>query len=311
MKDTKSLSLLLLSAVLFLLSIVLLCTWGYQYYQQSQKEKPKVAVVKPNVPLLADSGRDSLLKIYKSTLSNLNTGLDTTWNYTDSLKGNLDINLKEFYQLRDEIALLLQANTPNVADMELARKKITELQQKVTLLKYHNADVENENKKLQAALQQLKKANQQNAQINVIPGTRPGGNTTASGKQQSITALKLHLSALSAKSNQETTDSKLVEKLEGSFTVKNTGTGLAESDIMVVVIQPNGQVLQKSEWEAGSFETNAGRKIYSCKLRCKTMQGESKQLNFSLDAETYLKGIYTLQLYYNGVLIGKAYKTLT
>jgi hypothetical protein len=86
---------------------------------------------------------------------------------------------------------------------------------------------------------------------------------------------------------------------------------MAESDIMVVVIQPNGQVLQKSEWEAGSFETTAGRKIYSCKLRCKTMQGESKQLNFSLDAETYLKGIYTLQLYYNGVLIGKAYKTLT
>ncbi len=85
----------------------------------------------------------------------------------------------------------------------------------------------------------------------------------------------------------------------------------ARCDIVVVVVQPNGQVLQKSAWESGSFETPEGKKIYPCKIRCETARGENKQLNFSLTANKYLKGKYTMQIYHNGVLIGRMNKTLS
>lgn len=108
MRDTKSLSLLLLSSVLFLLSIILLCTWGYQYYHQIQQDKSTMRAIN-TPPAVPDSTRDSLLKIYKTTLSSLDSKVDTASYNADSLKGNLNINLAEFYKLRDEIAILLQA----------------------------------------------------------------------------------------------------------------------------------------------------------------------------------------------------------
>jgi hypothetical protein len=80
---------------------------------------------------------------------------------------------------------------------------------------------------------------------------------------------------------------------------------------VVVVLQPDGQVLQKSAWESGTFETRDGKKIYSCKLRCDALQGEAKQLNFSLSADSYQKGNYTMHIYHNGVLIGRASKILS
>ena len=82
-------------------------------------------------------------------------------------------------------------------------------------------------------------------------------------------------------------------------------------DIMIVVVQPNGQVLQKSPWESGSFETNEGKKVYSCKIRCETARGENKQYNFSLTADKFYKGNYVMQVYHNGVLLARINKSLS
>jgi TolA-binding protein len=311
MRDTKSLSLLLLSSVLFLLSIILLCTWGYQYYHQIQEDKTKTQIAKNIPPSVPDSTRDSLLKIYKTTMSSLDNKADTTWSKADSLKGNLDINLKEFYRLRDEIATLLQAQTPNADDLNTARRKITELQQKVEQLRYRNTDVEAENKRLHAILEQLSKESQ-NIDQNVKQVSTENKNLAS--KVNSIVALSavnLNLAAIAGSNAQETSDAKSAEKLIGTFTIKNTGNTSTTCDLVVVVLQPNGQVLQKSAWESGTFETREGKKIYSCKIRCDATQGEAKQINFSISADSYQKGNYTMQIYHNGVIIGKMSKTLS
>ena len=309
MRDTKSLSLLLLSSVLFLLSIILLCTWGYQYYHQIQEDKTKTEVAKTIAPVVPDSTRDSLLKIYKVTMNGLDNRLDTAWYYADSLKGNLDINLKEFYRLRDEIAALLQAQTPKAVDLDVARKKIGELQQRVTQLRYRNSDVESENAKLRALLEEMSKQTQ-GIQENSKLMERENKTLTAKvNALLSLSAANLNLTALANNEQQETTEAGQTEKLVGSFTLKSNMS--SKCDIVVVVVQPNGQVLQKSAWESGSFETNEGKRIYSCKLRCETSKGEPKLLNFSLTADKYLKGNYSMQIYHNGVLIGKTNKTLS
>ena len=310
MRDTKSLSLLLLSSVLFLLSIILLCTWGYQYYHQIQEDKSKTQAVN-TPPVVPDSTRDSLLKIYQATLSSLDNKVDTASYYADSLKGNLNINLEEFYKLRDEIAGLLKTNSPNADQLNLARKKVTELQQRVEQLRYRNTDVENENKKLHAILDQLSKESQ-DVEQNVRQVTND--NVTLSNKINNIVAISaanLNLTAVAGNNQDETDQAKQVEKLVGSFTVKNNGNNFAKCDIVVVVLQPDGQVIQKSAWESGSFETKSGKKVYSCKIRCEAPQGETKQLNFSLNADSYQKGNYTMKIYHNGVMIGKILKTLS
>ncbi len=308
MRDTKSLSLLLLSSVLFLLSIILLCTWGYQYYHQIQEDKTKVS--KPAVPAVPDSTRDSLLKIYQVTLNGLDNRLDTAWYYADSLKGTLDINLKEFYRLRDEIASILQAKAPNAGDLETARKKIGELQQKVTQLRYRNNDVETENAKLKALLEQMSKETQGIEDNSRLMEKENKSLTAKVNAMASISAVNLNLAALANNDQEETSEAKQTEKLVGTFTVKSNMS--SKCDIVVVVVQPDGQVLQKSAWESGSFETAEGnKKIYSCKLRCETSKGEPKQLNFSLTADKYLKGNYIMQVYHNGVLIGKINKSLS
>jgi hypothetical protein len=310
MRDTKSLSLLLLSSVLFLLSIILLCTWGYQYYHQIQSDKTKIITTKAAPSVVPDATRDSLLKIYKVTLNTLDNRLDTAWYYADSLKGNLDINLREFYTLRDEIATMLQDKTATV-DLNLARRKIGELQQKVQLLRYRNSDVENENKKLKAILEQLSKKTQGEEQNSRQAEKENKNLTDKLSAITTISTVNLSLSALANNDQDETSAAEQTEKLVGSFTVKNTGNNYSKCDIMIVVVQPDGQVLQKSAWESGSFETSEGKKIYSCKVRCETAKGESKKLNFSLTADNYQKGSYSMRIYHNGVMIGKMSKTLS
>jgi hypothetical protein len=310
MRDTKSLSLLLLSSVLFLLSIILLCTWGYQYYHQIQSDKTKTVTAKAAPSAVPDATRDSLLKIYKVTLNTLDSRLDTAWYYADSLKGNLDINLREFYTLRDEIATMLQDKSATV-DLNLARRKIGELQQKVQLLRYRNSDVENENKKLKAILAELSKQTQGVEENSRLVEKENKNLTDKLSAVTAISTVNLNLSALANNDQTETTEAGQAEKLVGSFTVKNTGNSYSKCDIMIVVLQPDGQVLQKSAWESGSFETTEGKKIYSCKLRCETAKGESKKLNFSITADNYQKGNYSLQIYHNGKIIGRTNKVLS
>jgi hypothetical protein len=310
MRDTKSLSLLLLSSVLFLLSIILLCTWGYQYYHQIQDDKTKTQVAKNVAPTVPDGTRDSLLKIYQVTMQNLDNRLDTAWYYADSLKGNLDINLKEFYRLRDEIANLLQSKSPNVADLELARKKISDLQQKVTQLRYRNDDVETENAKLKALLEQMSKQTQGIDDNSKLIEKENKELTAKVNAFALLSAANLNLTAMANNDQEETTQAGQTEKLVGSFTVKSNMAG--KCDIFVVVVQPDGQVLQKSAWESGVFENiNGAKRIYSCKLHCEISKGEPRQLNFSLTADKYYKGEYVFKVYHNGVMIGKVNKTLS
>ena len=79
---------------------------------------------------------------------------------------------------------------------------------------------------------------------------------------------------------------------------------------MVVVLQPDGKVIRNSAWESGVFETRDGKKIYSRKLLFDAT-GNEKQLNFSLNPDRFLKGEYTMQIWYNGSMIGKMSRILS
>jgi len=298
---------LLLGISLFLVACsITLAVIGYNLYARGRQQPPAaiVAATPPTAPVM----RDSLEALYSKVISNIDNNLSKTLTSTDSLKTDISAKLNDLNNLKAEIAVLLKDKTPN-ADLDLARQKIIELQVKVNQLTNRTMNVEEENRKLLALLQQLKTpgTNTSNA-ATVVNNKQPVAETTDNNIQ--LTATELHLLAVAVTNDkeQETTQADNTEKIIGSFTLKGLSQA-RDADIMVVVLQPDGKVLKNSPWESGMFETKEGKKIYSRKLHIDG--SEPHQLSFSLKSDSYQKGSYTMQVYYNGQLIGRTAKTLS
>ncbi|MEO5942283.1 MAG: hypothetical protein ABIP30_16255 [Ferruginibacter sp.] len=332
MKDSKTLLLLVVSLLLLLASITLLWSWGYQFsFSHKQDNAPQTVPVKTNTRSEAEI-TDSLQKIYYATLDHLDKTIDSVYNHTDSLKGNLDEKLTDFYQTRKQITDLFKNKVSN-ADITIANQRISQLQQRISQLRSSNTDVENENKRLNILLKQYLEENKKNQaavsplqvpvnitatntnttlQENIIPENKPVKTETAVTQTASnFTAWDLQLNAITPDNGRETLKAENADKLTGTFAVKNNTEQNSNAEIMVVVLQPDGKTMQKSTWESGSFETANGKRIYSCKISTQCAPGETKKLNFWLAADKYQKGNYTFMLYQNGIIIGRTTKQLS
>ncbi len=301
--------LLWVSLVPLAICLVLVVVIGYNYYQEIHRVPPAksapaaVAAAKPPQTL-----QDSLQQLYASTIIDLDQQIDSTRNNLDTLRNHLDARTAESNQLRNEITSVLKNAGSTPAELEAVRQKIIALQDKVTELRQLNSNVEAENRRLKTLLARMSNlpVPQYDRAPTAAPATLPGKPTAAS-----VAAAEMRLTALYTtddEKEQETAQAREAEKLTGAFSIRNNGGGAG--DIMVVVTQPDGQVLQKSTWESGAFETSEGKKIYSLKLRYDATLGTVQPYVFSLSADRFVKGSYTLQLYQNGVLIGRMVKTL-
>ena len=185
----------------------------------------------------------------------------------------------------------------------------------INLAELHNKNisVEDENKRLNGKLNQLTneiKSVEQNLKTNKVEN-KTVTKSTKTSSVFSISQLQVSVLMNNKGAEQETVKADQAEKFTGSFTVKNNLNQFNNAEIIVVVLQPDGRVMQSSTWETGTFDTPEGRKIYSSKFHFEYSSGESKHLSFSLSAEKYLKGEYIIQIYYNGMIIGKTFKTLS
>jgi hypothetical protein len=311
MREDKYDKLLNASIVLLIISAVVLAISSYKYFiKGTTGKKSELASSMPSKKL---TERDSIQKVYNATAIDI----DTKLKLDPSIASDKDAQTKldDVNALRTEISALLKDQT-NDANLANARLKIEELQLKVAILQNRFSGVEAENRRLQALLNQLMSSNKSNnvttstvsekqAKINTerfVSNNSYGPATTAAG---------LHLFAVVDNNNkeQETNDAEEAEKMIGTFSLKNI-SDKATPEVMVVVLQPDGRVLKNSVWESGTFETKEGKKIYSRKISFEPAQ-EDKQLNFSLTPDNFLKGEYTLQIWYNGKMIAKTVKTLS
>ena len=313
MRDNKSSSLILLSLVLLSLSLVFLCLWGYNFYNDTQKQKA-ILLENKKTPFIATSNniRDSLLNIYTSTIDKLDSRINSTKISTDSLLGNIDNKLNEINKLKEDIVAILK-NKNSTTNLGTASEKIEELQLKIAQLQNHNLEVENGNKNLKTLLQQIvaeQNLGGQNSSRLTVTDKLPTTKTTVTPV---FTTADIRLTALTSndEKNIETIEADETEKLNGSFIVKSNNYQSKSAEIIVVLIQPNGKVLQNSVWEAGTFDTPEGKKNYSDKMHFDYSPGELKKLQLSLSTEKFQKGNYTIQIYYNGSIIGKMVKSLS
>ncbi len=313
MRDTKSLLLLLVSLLLVLVSFVLILTWGYNLYSKSGVVKTVVTQSGTDSAAIANKVGDSLQKLYSATLLDLDTQLDSTLTNSDSLRNQLDVKLAEFYRLRNEIAEMLKTrNTKN--NFTVARQKIGELQTKVDDLKEKNQVVDKENKKLYGILNDIgktEKAVDKNTQTANIVKTNTAERANPVFSAFTVSDLRLSGVNNTGEKETETNVAEKTDKLTGTFTVMNFNSQLTNAEMMVIVIRPDGKIIKSSGWDSGTFNTPDGKKIYSYKFNFIYARGEVKQLAFTLRGNALIKGNYTMEVYHNGLMIGKTIKALS
>lgn len=296
-------AVLYISVAILIISSVMLAIAGYQlYFNHNSLQKNS----EPGVQIAGEnSARDSLQYLYNNTLKKMDA--NPMMAGISSEDKNAQVMLAEINNLRQEIALLLKEQPPK-ADLDIARQKIEELQKKIGLLQNGYTQVDLENKRLQKLLMQLIADEKSNS---VIPATKPGSEKKIPEKLTPPTAAGMHIYAVSFNSDdeKETTTSQEAEKIVGSFSVRNIPEH-SGAEIHIIVLQPDGRVVSNSAWETGTFNTEEGKKIYSGKFYLEDFNNE-KPLNFSLTPGKFLKGDYTLQVWYKGVLIGKTIKKLS
>jgi hypothetical protein len=305
MKDSKSL-------LLVLLSIGLICTWIYHIYDKTIYSQSKPVVNVTDSATIAGSIRDSLQNLYSTTINDLDTRLSYSQLNEDSLRNNLDSKLKEINRLKSEINGILNKQGFSRTDIGEARQKINELQQKVDELSNQKFTMEQEKQQLTGVLEQLT-VNVDTLQRNIRVLSNENRQLNEKIAMASIfvaSDLKIDAIAVRGESEESTSQAKKTDKFIASFTVQNHVNQFTNAEITTVLIKPDGQVMQSTVWDSGTFETGEGKKNYTRKIRFDYDKGEQKNLLFSIDTDKCEKGIYTFQLWHNGKKIGQTTKTL-
>ncbi|MEO6405178.1 MAG: hypothetical protein ABIY51_16145 [Ferruginibacter sp.] len=295
-------SLLYISIFILVLSSVMLAIAGYQLYFKSNSNSNKTIIISSSGD--NRSVRDSLQHVYNSTLKKMDDNVQLAG---VSLENNTaQTMLAEMDRLKQEIAALLKDQRPD-ADLSIAKEKIDLLQQKLEILQDRYTNINTENKRLQQLINQLMASDKNAGTVSSIKAEKE---KNSADKNVPARAAGMHLYAtmLNNAAEEETSTSENAEKIVGSFYIKNIQD--AKAEILVVVLQPDGKVVSNSAWETGTFNTAEGKKIYSRKIYVEE-PGDEKPLNFSLTPDRFLKGDYTLQVWYNGTLIGKTTRKLS
>lgn len=306
MRDTKSL-------LLVLLSFGLVGTWIYHLYDKTKYSKQRTEIFIKDSIAVAEGVQDSLHKLYSSTINNLDAELDSTKSNAGQLKGELGNKLSEINRLKAEIAAILKKNNVKKEDLELARKKTTELQLLVQELASKNNTVEEEKQQISTALDNVN-IQMKNMEGNVQQLTNE--NKVLAEKvtiASTFNASEISLTPVAVKNDKEkeTSVADKVSKLVVSFAVQNNISEEPVSEVYIIITQPDGKVLKTDVWDAFSIDTRKeGKKSYTRKVRFEYEKGENKKLLFSLNADDYMKGNYKLQVYHNGYMIGQTNKVL-
>jgi hypothetical protein len=303
MKDTKT-------VLLVMLSVGLVSTWVYYFYDKSVHNNHKSENVNPAVSL--QSIQDSIQKVYSFTVNQLGAQLDSVKNTAGQLQGELHTRLEEINILKTEIAALLKKNTGKKEDIELAGKKTTELQQLVAGLGREKKEIAVDKKQIA-----IVPADQMNTVSNEQKEQQAGQENSSSPEKTNSSSLftvsELKFIPIADKDDieVETNRAEITNKLMISFFVQNNVNSYANAEVFAVITQPDGKVVQTDAWDAASISTHDyGKKAYTRKIKFEYLKGETKQLQAIIRPGDYEKGNYTLQVFHNGYLIGQAVKIL-
>ncbi len=290
MKDAKPLLLLLMA-------IGLIATWIYHLYDKNEYSKRRTEVYIKDSAAIADGIRDSLTRMFSSTIRDLDQQLDSSRQQSDSLQGDLQQKLHAIQQLRTDIAGLLKKGKTSPADLEQARKKIRELQDRVEELRSRNRSLEEEKDRLSGLLDQLSnevRSMEQNMRRLDSDNHRMALQINAAA---TFIASDINIAAIDVRGTREhaTSQARKTDAINVSFVLQNLVSSYASTPVFVKLIDPKGKVLPGDAGEG-----------FTRRLIVNYEKGERKEMGFSYTLnENAVIGTYQLQIWHNNLLVGE------
>lgn len=296
------------SILLATVTLTLVGTWVYHFYDKNryslENQQPRVEYV-TDTAAVTQAIRDSMQHFYASMAEP-----DSLSANTDSLRKALNDRLTEILELRARINTILRKANATKEELNEARTLIQELQVKVDDFKRENENLEIERARMSDVLGTL---NEEIKDLKSNVQRLDAQNQKLSASVDLATtfvASEVRLVAMNVKGSSrevETTSVRKADKFAVSFILQNNVTGFSNAEIVVVITDPENQVIIDPVYDSGEFTTRQdGKKTYTRKMTFDYTRGEQKRLIFSLDPNKFVKGRYALSIYHNGTRIGDA-----
>ena len=304
MRDPK---LLLLA----LLSVCLVATWVYHLYDKtlySQRLIEKIPV--RDSAAIATAISDSLQQIYSASLVKLDSGKLTA----DLMNEKLRSRVEELNRFKAEVSTILKNRNATKKDLEKARSNINQMKILLAEMQDENKGLETEKYRLQTTLDQL--SNEMvYLQTSMEKLDRENKELAQTVSMASVFVISdLVFKVVNVKRNKKETATSQVTKADKMiihFFVKNHILHLPSTDVYLVVTDPSGLVVQNPVWNSGNFSTSKyGKLAFTIRDHFNYEKGSSKNIVYTLAPAKFIQGEYKLQVFHNGVEIGKAIQQL-
>jgi len=293
MKDTRNILLLVVS-------LCLVGTWAYHIYDKNNYAQEPVVVVKKDTVAEQKAVNDSLRTSYSKTLAQL----DTTARSKDSMNiTGYAVKTSEIDNLRNEIYAILNLNAITKEDLRRAEVKLKLLQQKIGTSDNGNTEISKQTK-----TSEVKNPVVVSSDSKVKPETK----TVVQNKQEAepvlLNTVNISFRAFQAAAkDQPTTKADDAGYFAVSCLLQNVMASFTDTDVYLVLTDPQGNVIQDDQWQAGMFSTRSNTRIpYSRKSSFSYAKGDTKRITVNIKPSEILQGSYSLQIYHNGTRIGKS-----
>jgi hypothetical protein len=191
------------------------------------------------------------------------------------------------------------------SDLAKSKELITDLNNKIEKLR-------SENQLLQARKTQNNSIQQKN--VAKLKEPTPGSiKTVFSKKDSAFTVSDINFSAVNTTDDKEGPSSSEADKLNFSFTLHNNALNDSYYDVYIVIISPENKVLQADQWAAAENFFNSkteGTRAFTKRIRFEYNRGDQKRIMSSIEPERISKGLYTLKIYLNGVVIAQTKRSI-
>ncbi len=288
---------------LAIIAILLLLNCGTLYmYLTTNKEKADVITQK-----------DDLQKEFNS----LNDTLDTRIMELEQYKGKnaeLDQEIaqkqEEIEQQKKTISGLFAKGKMNEKELKAAREKIAAFETSINDLKQRIEELTQQNQQLTAQNQQL------NTDLNAEKQTTSSlseQNKGLSKKVEMGSLLKLQtltITGIKKKSNGKETEVKRIKQLESlkiSFeTGENKVLDPGNLSLYVRIINPKGETISVADQGSGTFKSaENGQDVQYSKRADFDYNQESKKISIYWSQNLNVAGVYKVEVYQSGYMVGK------
>ncbi len=290
------------------LAVALLGTWAYLLLDKNKTDKEILQKTEEGVRYL--SSRDSVQLLYDFTLKNY----DSTVVANNDLQGKLTGRQSDISKLKGEINAILKKKNASTAELNLAKTKIAELNDKIGVLEAEVTRLTGEVITLTNTNTQLSQ-DKQGLETNLASTqTEKKALEETVDVASTFSASNIQISAVNERrkgKEKETTSAKRVDKLVVSFDVENRIAKSGPADMYIMVSAPDGKVISNETTGGGTLTTRQdGDQIFTSKISLNYEQGQRKNVQLPLYQDKFLKGDYKIMVYQNGFKIGEGVRTL-